>query len=173
MYILYLNKVINEYEGDKYINILERKEISKKLKKLTETFIKQLTENLFKNILDESAEIAKSVNFEDREKQIDLKAVFKQDFNIFTPLILDYCLSVLDSKYHLILGSKSEKMEYNDTLTSYFEEVERLYSLITNLEDWLLRFEIFLKPFASVTIALPCSVSACLQITHFIISFSC
>jgi hypothetical protein len=146
-YLLKQNKIIEEFQGDEFINILERKEIIQNLKH----FIKPLLKDL---LLDKSEDIIieiKEFNLKDKNVEDDLGNLKKQKIGVFLPKIVDYYIIGLEKKFQEKIQDDTETEEFEKIANFYYTRIDQFYSKIQEIEDWVLTLENYLKPYDSIT----------------------
>ena len=153
---LYSKNIIEEYEGkieenDEYINILDRKEIKNKIKALIHPIIKKLIEDKLKEILNEIIELDKTFKLRDDKKEFSLNKLLEQQFGTFLPQIIDYYLKGLENKYQAAIGDLKEYDEFKNVANFYSEKIEILFSLVEEIEKYIVVFDSIIKPYEGIT----------------------
>ncbi|MFX1558687.1 MAG: hypothetical protein ACFFC9_15655, partial [Promethearchaeota archaeon] len=137
IFVLFQNAIIEEFKEiediQEYVNILERKEIIKKLKKFMRPIIKTLIEDKFEAILGEIKELDSTYNLEEEKKNINTKILLEQNLSTYLPKIADYYLSGLEKKYQVTISDLKEYDEFKNVAKYYSEKVEIFNSLIDEL----------------------------------------
>ncbi len=151
IYLLNQIKVFEEIKGEEFINVLERKEIGKILKEFMRTLIKSLLEDSFTVILEELKELVQKFNIDNLDSKIPLKDLLKQEYHQFLPHLVDYYYNGLDQHYHEIINNMTESDDIKDTLTDFSKKTEILSAIIENFNNWIINFEVFLKPYDDIT----------------------
>ena len=146
-YLLNQNKFIEEYQGDEFINILERKEIIQNLKDFIKPLLKEL---LLENSKDIIVEI-KDFNLKDKNIDADLESLRDQKIGVFLPKIVDYYILGLEKKFQEKIHDDTETEEFEKIANFYYTKIDQFYSKIQEIEDWVLTLENYLKPYASIT----------------------
>ncbi|MBY8990305.1 MAG: hypothetical protein KGD58_06085 [Candidatus Lokiarchaeota archaeon] len=146
-YLLNQNKTIEEYQGDEFINILERKEIIQNLKNFIKPLLKDLNLEKSEDII---AEI-KEFNLKDKQIGADLEDLKKQKIGIFLPKIVDYYILGLEKKFQEKIHDDTEPEEFEKIANFYYTKIDQFYSKIQEIEDWVLTLENYLKPYDSIT----------------------
>ncbi|MFW9872441.1 MAG: hypothetical protein ACFFG0_05005 [Candidatus Thorarchaeota archaeon] len=146
-YLLYLNGIIEEYKGDEFINILERKEILQNLQDFINPLLKEI-------ILDKLDEIIIQINdFQLTDKQMDLNlnTLKNQKVQDFLPKIVDYFILGVEKKFQDKIHDDTETKEFEEIANYYYEKIDGFYLKIQEIEDWILNIENFLIPYDSIT----------------------
>ena len=146
-YLLNQNKILEVYQGDEFINILERKEIIQNLKYFIKPLLKEL---LLEKSEDIVAEI-KEFNLKDKQIGADLEDLKKQKIGIFLPKIVDYYILGLEKKFQEKIHDDTEPEEFEKIANFYYTKIDQFYSKIQEIEDWVLTLENYLKPYDSIT----------------------
>ncbi len=146
-YLLNFNKIIEEYQDDEFINILERKEIIQNLKHFVKPLLKELILEKLQDFITEIEE------FELQNKQIDieLKSIEDQKIRIFVPKVVDYYILGLEKKFQEKIHEDTESEEFENIADFYYNKIDNFYSKIQEIEDWVLTLENFLVPYNSIT----------------------
>ena len=146
-YLLYNNKIIEEYQGDEFINILERKEIIQNLKNFVKPLLKELVLEKLKEIILEIEE------FELKDKQLeeDLDDLKNQKIQVFLPKIVDYYILGLEKKFQEKIQNDTETEEFEEIANYYYTKIDFFNSKIQEVEDWILTLENYLNPYDSIT----------------------
>jgi hypothetical protein len=145
IHLLYINKVFEEYQGDEFINILERKEIIQNLKDFTRPLIKAFTLNVLKEVLDEIE------NFYREDTKFNLKNVLEEKINVFLPNIVGYYITGLEKKFQETVNELDETKEFEEITNQYYDKIENFASIIDKVEDWILKLENYLRPYENIT----------------------
>lgn len=156
IYLLYINKVFKEYESEKeFINVLERKEIAKNLKKKLRPVIITLIQDKIEDNINEILELDKQYDLEGKGQKgkLNIKTLMEQKFSDFLPKIIDLYFKGLDKKFQFIIndlkGDSAE--EFIKTVNSYYEKIDIFSSKIDEIDSWILRFDYFIKPYENIT----------------------
>ena len=130
-----------EEELKEYINILDRKEIAKKLKEMLYPIVKTLVEHKIEDILKELLEFDEKFNSE---------KLFSEKISSFLPKVSNAYLDGLENRYQIILSDLEEYSEIKESSKLYSDKVNILYSIIEGIEDSLTKFELFLNPYEEI-----------------------
>jgi methyl-accepting chemotaxis protein len=146
IYLLHSNKLIEEYQGDEFINVLERKEIIQNI----QDFIRPLLTSL---ILDKFYQIIFEIQDVDPEKgsELDPDKLKDEKISNFLPKIVDYYIMGLEKKFQEKIHDDTETEEFEKIANFYYQKIDEFYSNIQDIEDWLLTLENFLIPYNSIT----------------------
>ncbi|MHA2475159.1 MAG: hypothetical protein ACXAES_18195, partial [Promethearchaeota archaeon] len=146
IYLLHSNKLIEEYQGDEFINVLERKEIIQNI----QDFIRPLLISL---ILDKFYQIIFEIQDVDPEKgsELDPDKLKDEKISNFLPKIVDYYIMGLEKKFQEKIHDDTETEEFEKIANFYYQKIDEFYSNIQDIEDWLLTLENFLIPYNSIT----------------------
>ncbi|MFX1493080.1 MAG: RING finger domain-containing protein [Promethearchaeota archaeon] len=156
IFLLNKNNMIKEFEGDEFINIIERKEIIRKLKAKMRPFIVSAIEDKLKGIINEIIDFDNKYDLEGPKERSDVNAIMKEKFKEFLPKIVEYYFLGLDKTFQSIINEADERNidEFVNIVNSYYEKIDNLSSKIDKIDTWLLKFDPFLKPYESITISL-------------------
>ncbi|MFX1344650.1 MAG: hypothetical protein ACFFAI_06060 [Promethearchaeota archaeon] len=146
-YLLNFNKIIEEYQGDEFINILERKEIIQNLKHFVKPLLKDLILEKFKDFIVE----IENFELQDKQKDLELKTLEDQKIRIFVPKVVDYYILGLEKNFQEKIHDDTESEEFEKIADFYYNKIDQFYSKIQEIEDWVLTLENFLIPYNSIT----------------------
>ncbi|MFX0029496.1 MAG: hypothetical protein ACFE8B_09820 [Candidatus Hermodarchaeota archaeon] len=146
-YLLNQNKIIEEYQGDEFINILERKEIIQNLKNFVKPLLKELLLEKSKEIITEIEEF----DLKDKHLEEDLKNLKDQKVRVFLPKIVDYYILGLEKKFQEKIRDDTETDEFEKIANFYYAKIDQFNSKIHEVEDWILTLENYLNPYDSIT----------------------
>ncbi|MHA2051666.1 MAG: hypothetical protein ACW986_18805 [Promethearchaeota archaeon] len=146
IYLLHSKKLIEEYQGQEFINVLERKEIIRNV----QDFIKPLLISL---ILDKFHKTILEIQDLDPEKgsELDPNKLKDQKISNFLPKIVDFYIMGLEKKFQEKIHDDTETEEFEKIANYYYQKIDDFYSRIQEIEDWLLTLENFLIPYDSIT----------------------
>ena len=146
-FLLDFNKIIEEYQGDEFINILERKEIIQNLKHFIKPLLKELILEKFQDIIGEIEDF----NLKDKHVDIELKTLKDEKIGVFVPKLVDYYILGLEKKFQEKIHDDTETEEFEKIADFYYTKIDNFYSKIQEIEDWVLTLENFLVPYNSIT----------------------
>jgi len=95
MYPLYLSNIFEEYEGEKFINILERKEVIQNLKNFTRPLVKNVIKDKLKSILNE----LEGFYLTEKDIKLNSKTLIEEKISISLPKLVDYYINGLEKKF--------------------------------------------------------------------------
>ncbi|MFX1497520.1 MAG: RING finger domain-containing protein [Promethearchaeota archaeon] len=152
IYLLYRKKVIEEFQGDEFINVIERKDIVNNLKANMRPVLMSLIEDKLKGILNEIAELDREYNLEGQKGEIDIKKLMKEKVKVFLPQLIDIYFIGLDKKFQSLINKTDERNvdEFVKIVNAYYEKADNLLSIIDEIDSWLLKYEQFLSPYANL-----------------------
>ncbi len=153
IFLLNKNNIMREFEGDKFINIVERKDIIRNLKAKMRPFILSAIEDKLKGIINEIIELNNKFDLEGPRGTSDINALMKEKFKDFLPRIVEYYFLGLDKTFQSIINEADERNidEFVKIVNSYYEKIDNLSSKIDEIDTWLLKIDPFLKPYESIT----------------------
>ncbi|MFX1573142.1 MAG: hypothetical protein ACFFB0_10370 [Promethearchaeota archaeon] len=147
VYLLDKNKIIETYQGDEFINILERKEVIENLKKFIKPFLKDIVLEKLHDIIIEINEL----DIREKEIEINSEILKTQKIRIFLPKIVDYYIQGLEKKFQEKIQDIEESEEFEKITSFYYAKIDEFYSKIQKIEDWVLSIETLLKPYENIT----------------------
>ena len=153
IFLLNKNKIFEEFAGEEFINIVERKDIVYNLKAKMRPFILSTIEDKLKGIFNEIIELNKKYDLEGPKGKSDVNALMKERFKEFLPKIVECYFLGLDKTFQSIINEADERNidEFVKIVNSYYEKIDNLSSKIDEIDTWLLNFDQFLKPYENVT----------------------
>lgn len=95
MYLLYLSNIFEECEGEKFINILERKGVIQNLKNFTRPLVKNVIKDKLKSILNE----LEGFYLTEKDIKLNSKTLIEEKINISLPKLVDYYINGLEKKF--------------------------------------------------------------------------
>jgi len=152
LYLLYKNKIIYEQDDpDEFINVIERKEIAKKLKGTIRPLIDSLIKDKLQTILDRLEDLDEQFSLGEHG-HLDLDKLLEQKYKVFFPQVVDYYFRGLDQRFQLFIQELSETSEkdFLKIINSYYELIDELSFKIDEIDTWVMRFDGFLKPFDNI-----------------------
>ncbi len=147
IYLLYLNKHFEEYHGEEFINILERKEVIENLTNFIQPLLKQLIEEKTKDVLVEIEEF----DLKEKDLEINLKNLKEQKISVFLPKIVDYYIVGLEKRFQEKIHNVIEAEKFEEIANFYYQKIDNFSNVFTDIEDWVLSFENLLKPYENIT----------------------
>ncbi|MFX1360355.1 MAG: hypothetical protein ACFFBT_08855, partial [Promethearchaeota archaeon] len=161
MFLLKKNSIFVEFEGEDFINIVERKDIVHKLKAKMRPFIISAIEDKLKGIFDEIFELDKKYDLEGPKGKPDIDILMKGKFKEFLPKIIEYYFLGLDKTFQSIINKADERNidRFVKIVNAYYEKIDNLSSKIDEIDTWLLEFDKILKPYESITNSLKRTIS--------------
>ncbi|MDX1798478.1 MAG: hypothetical protein R3255_07505, partial [Candidatus Lokiarchaeia archaeon] len=92
IYLLYSNGIYELFQGEEFINILERKEVIQNLKKYINPLLIELIEKKLQPILNEIEQF----DLKEKDDTVDLKNLKQQKISIFLPKLIEYYFNGLE-----------------------------------------------------------------------------
>lgn len=155
IYLLYHFGIIEDYEGEAFINVLERKESIQSLKDKMRPVIVALIKDKLKNLIQE---------IEDLDKQYDLdghglgklrvELLLEQKFSEFLPKIVELYFKGLDKKFQGLVSDTSDPDEFVKAINSNYSKVDEFALKIDEIDAWILNFDKILNPYTNITSSL-------------------
>ncbi len=147
IYLLNKNNIFEEYEGEEFINILERKEVIQHLKDFTRPLAISIIKDKLRNILDEIEEFLLS----EKDSKTNIKSILDQNISTFFPQIVEIYINGIEKKFQEKINDVNQSTEFEEIANYYYRKIDNFSSIIDNIEDWILRFENHLKPYENIT----------------------
>ncbi len=165
IYFLYKNGFLEEFEKEEeFINVLERKEVIKSLKKEMKPFILSFISDNFNAILKDISELDKEYGIDDTQPKVKFnkEALLKEKFTDLLSKIVNLYFNGLDKKFQSIISTVDDKEtdKFVKIIDSFYSKIDLLSALIDKFDSWLLNFDEFLKPYESLTNSLKKTLSS-------------
>lgn len=155
IYLLYQNKIFEEFEGEEFVNVLERKESVQRLRDKMRPIIVALIKEKLKEYLQELEELDKQYDLTGNgQGKLDLNRVMEQKFSEFLPQIVDLYFKGIDKKFQGAINDVSNSEEFVKIVNSNYEKVDDFALKIDEIDTWILTFDKILKPYESITATL-------------------
>jgi hypothetical protein len=160
IYLLYQNKIFEEFEGEEFVNVLERKESVQRLRdKMLPVIIALIKEKLKEN-LQELEDLDKQYDLTGHgQGKLDLNRVLEQKFSEFLPKVVDLYFKGLDKKFQGAINDVSNSEEFVKIVNSNYEKVDVFALKIDEIDTWILNFDKILKPHENITATLKKSLA--------------
>ncbi len=147
IYLLYKNNGFEIYQGEEFINILERKEVIENLKKFINPLLKDFIIDRLRNIFVELEDFDLNENLE----SLDIDALKKQKISNFLPKIVDLYIKGLEKKFQKKIQDVIESEKFEEIANFYYQKIEEFSGIIDDMENWILTLEPYLKPYENIT----------------------
>ena len=152
IYFLYHFSIIEDYEGEAFVNILERKESIQSLKDKLRPVILALIKEKLKNHLQEIEELDKKYDLNGHGLgKLKVELLMEQKFSEFLPKIVDLYFKGLDKKFQGLMSDTSDPEEFINVINSNFNKVDEFALKIDEIDAWVLNFDNILKPYTNIT----------------------
>lgn len=147
IYLLYKNNIFEEYEGEEFINILERKEVIHHLKDFARPLAKSVIKDKLGTILDEIEEFLLA----EKDNKTNLKSILDQNIGIFFPQLVEIYINGIERKFQERIDDVNQSKEFEEIANFYYTKIDNFSSIVDEIEDWILRFENHLRPYENIT----------------------
>ena len=155
IYMLYQNGIIEDYEGEAFVNVLERKESIQSLKDKMRPVILVLIKDKLKNHLQEIEYLDKHFDLNGHGLgNLRLDLLMEQKFSEFLPKIVDLYFKGLDKKFQGLVSDTSDPEEFVKVINSNYGNVDEFALKIDEIDTWILNFDKILKPYTNITATL-------------------
>ncbi|MFX0003478.1 MAG: hypothetical protein ACFE9C_11640 [Candidatus Hodarchaeota archaeon] len=148
--LLYLNKIFEVFQGEEFINIIERKEVISNLKNFINPLLKQIVEEKLNDIFVEIEDF----NIKEKDASINLKSLKEQKISNFLPKIVDYYVLGLEKSFQEKIHNVVEAEKFEEITNFYYNKIEDFSVKINEIEDWILTIENYLSPYENITVSL-------------------
>ncbi len=155
IYFLYQNKMFEEFEGEEFVNIIERKESVQRLREKMRPIVISLMKDKLKENLQELEDLDKQYDLTGHgQGKLDLNRVMEQKFSEFLPKVVDLYFKGIDKKFQGAIDDVSDSEEFVKIVNSNYEKVDDFALKIDEIDTWILTFDKILKPYESITATL-------------------
>jgi len=155
IYLLYQNKIFEEFEGEEFVNVLERKESVQRLRDKMRPIIIALIKEKLKENLQELEDLDKQYDLTGNgQGKLDLNSIMEQKFSEFLPQIVDLYFKGIDKKFQGAINDVSDSEEFIKIVNSNYDKVDDFALKIDEIDTWILTFDKILKPYDSITATL-------------------
>ena len=152
IYILHQNGIVEDYEGEAFVNVLERKESIQSLKDKMRPIIVLLIKDKLKNHLQEIEDLDKRYDLSGHGLgKLKLELLMEQKFSVFLPKIVDLYFKGLDKKFQGLVSDVSDPEEFVKVINSNYNKVDEFALKIDEIDAWILNFDKILKPYTNIT----------------------
>lgn len=150
IYLLHLNKIFELYQGEEFVNILERKEVIQNLKSYIQPLLNEFIEEKLSGIISEIIEFKKK----EKDEGFNIEQLKKEKISVFLPKIVDYYIISLEKRFQEKIHDVIETEEFEEIANFYYQKIENFSSIINSIEDWAINFENLLYPYESIIVGL-------------------
>ncbi len=147
IYLLYVNNGFELYQGDEFINILERKEVIQKLQKFVNPLLIDVIFDKLENIFSELGDF----DLKDDLKGLDINSLKQQKISNFLPKIVDLYIKGLEKNFQEKIQDVIESEKFEEIANFYYQKIEVFSGKIEAIENWILTFENYLVPYENIT----------------------
>jgi len=152
IYMLYQNGIIEDYEGEAFVNVLERKESIQNLKDKMRPVLVALIKDKLKNHLQEIEDLDKRYDLNGHGLgKLKVELLMEQKFSEFLPKIVDLYFKGLDKKFQGLVSDVSDPEEFVKVINSNYNRVDKFALSIDEIDGWILNFDKILKPYTNIT----------------------
>jgi hypothetical protein len=155
IYLLYQNGLIEDYEGEAFVNVLERKESIQKLKDRMRPVVVAVINDKLKNHLQEIEDLDKHYDLNGHGTgKLKVELLMEQKFSEFLPKIVDLYFKGLDKKFQGLISDTSDPEEFIKVINSNYKKVDEFALKIDEIDAWVINFDKILQPYNNITSSL-------------------
>ncbi|MHA1508519.1 MAG: hypothetical protein ACTSO6_07445, partial [Promethearchaeota archaeon] len=155
IYLLYRNGIIEDYEGDKFVNILERKETVEILKKKMRPVVLELVKDLLGETIKEIEELDQKYDLSGHGiGKLNLESLMSQKFSEILPKIVDLYFKGLDKQFQGVTNKLTDPEEFVKIINLNYKKVDDFAIKIDEIDTWIMKFDTIIKPYTSITVNL-------------------
>jgi len=152
IYMLYQNGIIEDYEGEAFVNVLERKESIQNLKDKMRPVLVALIKDKLKNHLQEIKDLDKRYDLNGHGLgKLKLELLMEQKFSEFLPKIVDLYFKGLDKKFQGLVSEVNDPEEFVKVINLNYNKVDEFALKIDEIDAWIINFDKILKPYTNIT----------------------
>ena len=152
IYLLYNNKILEEYEGDKFINILERKESIENLKKKMRPIVIELVKEVLGETIREIKELDQKYDLNGQGiGNFNLEDLMTHKFTVILPKIVDLYFKGMDKQFQEGINNISDPEEFVKIINLNYKKVDDFATKIDEIDTWIMRFDTIIKPYTDIT----------------------
>jgi len=152
IYLLYNNGIFEEYDSEKFVNILERKETIENLKIKMRPVVIELIKDLFGETLQEIKELDQKYDLSSQGVgKLDLKDLMSQKFAEILPRIVDLYFKGLDKQFQGAINNISDPEEFVKIINLNYKKVDDFAAKIDEIDTWIMKFDMIIKPYTNIT----------------------
>ncbi|MHA1460664.1 MAG: RING finger domain-containing protein [Promethearchaeota archaeon] len=160
IYLLYHFGIIEDYEGEAFVNVLERKESIQNLKDKMRPIIVVLIKDKLKSHIEEIEDLDRHYDLNGHGLgKLKLELLMEQKFSEFLPKIVDLYFKGLDKKFQGLMSDTSDPEEFIKVINSNYSKVDEFALKIDEIDAWVLNFDKILKPYTNITSTLKKTLS--------------
>ena len=152
IYMLYQNDLIEDYEGEAFVNVLERKESIQNLKNKARPIVVQLIKDKLNDHLQEIEDFDKHYDLNGHGLgKLKIELLLEQKFSEFLPKIVDLYFKGLDKKFQGLISDTGDSEEFIKVINENYKKVDEFSLKIDEIDAWILNFDKVLKPYTNIT----------------------
>jgi len=152
IYLLYKNGIFEEYEGDKFVNVLERKETVENLKKKMRPVVLELIKDLLGETLQQIEELDQKFDLNGHGiGKLNLEGLMSQKFSELLPKIVDLYFKGLDKQSQGGINNISDPEEFVKIINLSYKKVDDFAAKIDEIDTWIMKFDAIIKPYTNIT----------------------
>ncbi len=152
IYLLYKNGIIEDYEGDKFVNILERKETIENLKIKLRPVVIELIKDLLGKILQEIEELDQKFDLNGHGiGKLDLELLMSKKITEILPKIVDLYFKGLDKQFQAGINNITDPVEFVKIINLNYKKVDEFATRIDKIDTWIMKFDTIIKPYTNIT----------------------
>jgi len=152
IYMLYNNKILEEYEGDKFLNILERKESIENLKTKMRPIVIELVKEVLGETIREIKELDQKYDLNGQGVgKFNLEDLMTHKFTEILPKIVDLYFKGMDKQFQEGINNISDPEEFVKIINLNYKKVDDFATKIDEIDTWMMRFDTIIKPYTDIT----------------------
>jgi len=155
IYLLNNYGILEDFEGDKFVNVLERKETVEKLKKKMRPVVLELVKDLLGETLKEIEELDQKYDLNGQGiGKLNLESILSQKFSELLPKIVDLYFKGLDKQFQVETNNIEDSEEFVKIINLNYKKVDDFAIKLDEIDTWIMKFDTIIKPYTNITINL-------------------
>ena len=152
IYLFYYNEIFEEYEGDKFVNVLERKQTIENLKKKMRPVVIELIKDILGETFQEIEELDQKYDLNGHGiGKLNLESIMSQKITEILPKIVDLYFKGLDKQFQGGINDISDPEEFVKIINLNYDKVDDFAAKIDEIDTWIINFDIIIKPYTNIT----------------------
>lgn len=147
-YLLFQLNVFEEFYGESFINVVERKEIVNQLNQKINIFLNSLVKDKLSNLIEY---IEKKREFADKRHKEDsiIKEIDETKFTEVIPNLINKYFQELDKEFQSKLSKVSEHdpKDFSNLISEFKKKIKDLEGKVNDIDSWITNLDIVLYPY--------------------------
>ena len=155
IFLLFRKNLFEEFKGDEFINVLERKEVVQQLREAIRPIIISLIKDKLQNHLEEIKDLDEKYDLTGYgHGKLDLEELLELKFSEFLPKLVDFYFKGLDKRFQSIVNDIGNPEEFINVANSCYDKIGTFATQFDDVDTWVLNLDNILKPYDNITATL-------------------